>query len=163
MELLSQKALELPQFRGSRVGDNAEFCLVFSPINPLIALPRARTRRGVLFTCRPDKDIEEMFSVGVNECGDSATLNDIQPTAPQREAGVREIMDWKSKFDLGFEPGSYGLRIVGMDVSYLPQKQGAQVSINNPGCESRLIVLFTVERGDRPPYDKRNKEESCGS
>ena len=83
MGLLSQKALELPQFRGSRIGDSTEFYFAFPPINPLIALPRARTRGGGLFTCRPNEDIEEMFSVRVNECGDSATLNDIHPTAPQ--------------------------------------------------------------------------------
>lgn len=116
-----------------------------------------------MFACRPDEDIEEMFSVGVNECGDSATLNDIHPTTPQREAIVREIVDLKSKFDLALEPSSYGLRIIGIDVRYLARQQGAQVGVNNSRCESSLIVLLSVERRDDPPYDKCDKKESGGS
>ena len=104
-----------------------------------------------------------MFSVGVNESGNSATLNDIHSTAPKREAVVREIADWKSKFDLALEPSSYGLRIIGTDVCYLARQQGAQVSIDNPACESDLIVLLSVEPRDDPPYDKCDEEESGGS
>ena len=116
-----------------------------------------------MFMGRPNEDIDEMFSAGINECGDSATFNDIYPTAPQREAVVREITDWKSKFDLSFEPSFYGLRIIGMDVSYLARHQRALVSIHNPRCELCLIVLRPVERGDDPPHDKCDKEESGGS
>jgi hypothetical protein len=76
---------------------------------------------------------------------------------------IRKIADWKSKFDLALEPSSYGLRIVGIDVRYLPRQQRAQVSIDNSRCESRLIVLLSVERGGEPPYDKCDKEESGGS
>src|SRR5580704_3792055 len=104
-----------------------------------------------------------MFSAGINERGDSATLNDIHASALKREPLIREIADWKSKFDLALEPSSYGPRIIGIQVCYFAGQQRAQVSINNHRCESGLIVLLSVEPRDDPPYDKCDKDESGDS
>ena len=55
------------QIGWSSVGNGAELQLVFSPSDPLIALPRAYTRRAIRFRRPPNEDIEKLVVRMANE------------------------------------------------------------------------------------------------
>ena len=92
--LFSEKPLKLIEISRRVVGDGAEFHSSLTPIDPLIALARARARRAVPFTCGPDENAHQMFAAAVDQSSDGAAANDIEAAALQWESLIREIPDW---------------------------------------------------------------------
>jgi hypothetical protein len=161
--LIRKELVESRQIGWSSVGNGAELQLVFSPSDPLIALPRACTRRAVRFRRPPNEDIEKLVAATVNERGDRATLNDIYAAALQGETVVRQIVDRDRKLNLFLEPSSHRLRIGRIYVRYLARQEGAEMSIDNLSSEFGLIVLLFANPGYHPPQNQYDKKETYRS
>ena len=102
---------------GGCVGNGAEFYSTFSPINPLIALPRPCLRGGVPSLCGPDKYVNKMSGAGIDEHRDGALIDNVKAPTLQRESLVREIACRERKFESALEPSPHSLFIVGTDAS----------------------------------------------
>src|ERR1700751_489280 len=132
--------MESFQVRGGGLGNSAELQAAFSPVDPLVALARARMRRAVRFARSPNKDIENLFTIAIKHRGKGAPFNDVDTSTLQSETVASKIAHQKNEFDPADKPGPYRFRIGGIHVGYLTGQERAEVSIDNLRCKFGLIV-----------------------
>lgn len=141
------------------VRDNAEFNLVLSPINPLVASEGSCVGRPVRFLGGPHENIDEMPAAHIDERGDRAALNIVQPRSLQCKTFIRKIANREGKFKSVVEPLPYDLLIVGSDACHVSRLQRMPMHSDNFPGEFRLIVATANIRthSRHPQCDKQER------
>ena len=89
---------------------------------------------------RPDKQVNEIFPVLVDNRSDRPLFQDIDPTADQDVPGRGEIRDWRRIIQLPIEPRPESMLIAGSEIDQMRNHQRASVIRDGLGDES---LVFT--------------------
>ena len=119
---------EVVEFGGIQIGHRPEGHAGLVPMNQVIAAQGEGFigRRTAGF--RPDKEVDEMLLTLIDERGDGAVRQIIQPPADEREALCGEVGDGRGKVQFAIEPRLDGVLVGGRDIGEMTGLERADVA-----------------------------------
>src|SRR5262249_16054233 len=120
--------------RGEVVAVGAPDCTEAQPAmlpgNPLIAVHRACILLHVLGHIGPHKNTDESLAAAVDQSGDGASLENIEPAADEREILRAKIRNGRSESDFSVKPRLDGLLVRRSDVGQMAGLERANVRVH---------------------------------
>src|ERR1700737_951895 len=102
-----------------------------------------------------------MLAAGVDEDGDGAAVDYVQPAALQRKPFVHKIMDGRSEIDLAVEPRFYRVLIGRLHVFEMAGLKRTQVGVHDGRSQRGFAVVSAHER-KQTPAEKYGEEKRGG-
>src|SRR5712692_8105317 len=161
LHLLHQQVLEFGEVVGGYIGDGAHLHAGFAPINPLIAELCTPQRLGIGLGGRPHEDVDEMLAPRVDQHGNGAAVNHIEPAALQRKSLTHKVVDRRSEIELAIKPRLHRVLVARLHVLQMSRLKRTEMRIYYGGGQCCFTSVPSKD-GQQAPTQKYSKKKSGG-
>ena len=108
---------KIPQLADLEIGNRPEHHPVLGPVHDIVALALCRVRRsrGIVFG-RPDEEVDDVLVALIDERGDRAPGQVVEPATPQWKTLERRNPSPAGEVEAAVEPGLYRVPVARCDV-----------------------------------------------
>src|SRR5260370_12072359 len=110
---------------------------------------------------RPDEDVDEMLAPRVDQHGNGAPVNNIEPAALQRKSIPHKIVDRRREIELAIKPRLHRVLVGRLHVLQMSRLKRTEMRIHDSGGQRRFPSVPSKDR-QQAPAQKYSKKKSGG-